>query len=319
MDTSDRTAPDGTMLTVAHLIDSYDAHLLVLRRLGQIAPATLEWYRDGLAKLRTAAEKFPAAELRAHHLVSVDLTNHFVRVLKALYRWAADPDVELVPRDPFRKLTTPPCGQRTRVLTRPELRRLMRAATPQLRPLLMLAGLTGARPGELRRLTWGQVFETDRVIRLTKFKAKDRRRDGLAVRSIPLSRVALRILRYLRSRATDTTHDAIVLVSARGRAWTANGVQCAIRRARRKAGLEDGGERIVLYTARHTFATTATRNGIGGRILADILGQTNTAMTQRYQHLCASDLVAAIDRATGAKDPSLAPVPGSRSTRDRAP
>lgn len=110
------------MHTVANLIDSFDAHLTVMVKTGQVKPDTREWYRYRLAKLREAAGRFPAAELRVHHLVSVEFTYHFVRALKALYRWAEEE--ELVPKSPFRKLVTPSCGQRNRTLTRMEMRRL---------------------------------------------------------------------------------------------------------------------------------------------------------------------------------------------------
>jgi hypothetical protein len=65
--------------------DSFLGALHVRVKLGQTEPATLVWYRGQLGKLLAAAGDFPAAELRAHHLTTVDFTYHFVRALRALY------------------------------------------------------------------------------------------------------------------------------------------------------------------------------------------------------------------------------------------
>ena len=297
-ETNDRPQTEG-MLTVAHLAASYEGHLGVQLRLGQISPATLAWYKTALAKLTAAVGGFPAAELRAHHLTGCDFSNHFVRVLKALYKWAADVDTALVPRDPFAKLAVPKCGQRTRILSEDEAERLLGVSPPAFRLVLRCALLTGARPGELRAWLWGMVQLEHRLVILTKFKAKKKRADGKAVRPIPLSSEVVEILAGVRP--TDAQPDHHVFLNSRRQPWSPNALRCAMRTARTAAGLDAGageGERVVLYTARHTFATNATRNGVQGRTLADIMGHTTTAMTQRYQHLTSQDLVDVIDRAT---------------------
>lgn len=296
MDDEKHGAHDLRMLTVAHLIDSFDSHLAISVKTGQTTASTRQWYRHQLGKLRTAAGKFPAAELRAHHLISVDFTYHFVRALKALYRWAADE--ELVPKSPFRKLRTPSCGQRNRTLTRPEMLRLYRAAAPSFRRFLFLAAHTLARPGELRLLRWCEVHIEQRCLLLTEFKAKERRRDGVKVRAIPLDRPATRMLANLKSKRVSLSPDATVLLAPKGRPWTRNGLRCAMRRARKKAGLDDaGGERVVCYTLRHTGATEATRRGMRDIALARRMGHTSTRTTARYQHLDTADLVRMIDQA----------------------
>lgn len=284
------------VFTVAHLVASFEAHQTVLSRLGQTSAATLAWYSAALNKLTAAVGHFPAAELRAEHLVACKLTNHFVRVLKALYKWATDTDVSLLTRDPFRKLTVPKCGQRTRTLTPEEVERLLAVCSPEFAVLVLVALQCGARPGELRGWAWGQVDLPRRLVILTKFKAKDRRADGKGVRPIPLSAEAVELL--ARIRPSDPHPEALVFVNTRGKAWTGNALRCAMRVARKKAGLDGGGERVVCYTLRHTFGTNATRNNVSDRKLADIMGHSTTAMTARYQHLTAADLVGVIDQAT---------------------
>lgn len=284
------------MFTVRHLVASFDAHLVVQHKIGQSSAATLAWYRSALAKLTAAVGDLPAAEVRVHHLTACTFSNHFVRVVKALTKWASDVDVSLLPRDPFRRLTVPKCGQRTRTLTEEEAGRLLAVCSPAFALVVRCALLTGARPGELRCVVWSQVHLADQLIRLTKFKAKDRRADGRAVRSIPLNAEAVELLAALRPEQPDPA--GFVFLNTRCRAWTSNALRCCMRVARKKAGLEGGGERVVLYTARHTFGTTATRNGISDRKLADMMGHATTAMTARYQHLTARDLVRDIEQAT---------------------
>ena len=70
-----------------------------------------------------------------------------------------------------------------------------------------------------------------------------------------------------------------------------------MRRAYKRAGVNPKGvrEKAVAYTIRHTGATEATRRGIRDRTLADILGQSDTRTTARYQHLGDEDLVVAME------------------------
>lgn len=285
------------MFRVTDLTRSYLAQLAARVKSGLSEPATLAWYRVQLAKLDKAAGDYPAADLRVHHLVDVDLTYHFVRSVKAVYKWGADEDVQLVPRNPFRKLVGEPCGERHRILSRDEMARLYKASSPTFRRYLFVLRHTIARPGEIRGLLWGQIQWDRRVIILTKFKAKKRRRDGVKVRTIPLDRPTLRLLAGMYMRAGCPASDAPVWLDRRGRQLSANALRCRMRRVREAAGLDPQGmeERIVCYTMRHTGATNATRAGVGLKTLADIMGQSHTKTTERYLHLAGTDLVEAVD------------------------
>jgi integrase len=68
-------------------------------------------------------------------------------------------------------------------------------------------------------------------------------------------------------------------------------------RLRKRLGLsrDARGEQLVCYSVRHTGATRAAAAGVRDRILADIMGHTNTRTTARYQHLEVSHLTAAIE------------------------
>ncbi|VTU02791.1 integrase family protein : Uncharacterized protein OS=Acinetobacter soli NIPH 2899 GN=F950_02740 PE=4 SV=1: Phage_integrase [Gemmataceae bacterium] len=285
------------MFRVRDLSRSFESALLVRVKLGETEPTTLAWYKSQLAKLDAAVGDFPAAELRAAHLVSVEFSNAFVRVLRAVYRWACDDDVGLLQKDPFKKLKPPPCGERQRVLTRTEMVRLYLASSRLLRRFLFVLARSIARPGEIRGLLWGQIQWERRLITLVKFKGKKRRRDGVKVRQIPLDKPALRMLRNIWERRGCPGPNDPVWLDRDGKQWTYNALRCQMRGARERAGLDpDGVERVVCYTMRHTGATNATRRGVKDKTLAEIMGHSNTTTTNRYQHLAGDDLVAAIDR-----------------------
>ena len=282
------------MFKLAHLIDSFLAHTRIMVRAGNTEPSTLRWYQDNLKHL-SGLREYPADALRTHHLVAVDFTNAFVRVLKRVYKWGVEED--LIPKDPFAKLTIPPCGRRERVLTRSELRRLYLVAPRAFRRLLFVQMGTIARPGEIRQLVWGQIDWQNRVIILDKFKGQKRRADKLRARPIPLTRSVLRLLRNLHRKSPDQSPTGRVFRSPRyGKPWTPNGVRCAMRTARKRAGLDGGGERVVCYHLRHTGATNAIRAGVELKLVAEVMGHARSTTTERYVHLNTSDVVSAIDR-----------------------
>lgn len=285
------------VLNLGELIDAHLAHLKIMVQAGINKNATREWYSNQFKHLATLRAT-PAATLRTHHLASIELTNAFVRALKALFKWAADEEQAMIPRNPFAKLTVPECGRRERTLTRAELRSLYLAAPRALRRLLFVQLRTIARPGEIRDLTWSQIDWDRRVLVLKNFKGKKKRRDKLKAREIPLVWPALRMLRNLHRKATDMSPESRVFRSPRyGRPWTANGVRCAMRVARVKAGLDGGDEPVVCYTLRHTGATDLLRAGTDLKLLAEVMGHTRTTTTERYVHLDSSDMLGAVDRA----------------------
>jgi integrase len=288
---------DEMCITVAQLVDSFFAHKEVLVATGELSPATVAWYRPPLSKLMAKVAGLQAKDVRQFHLVGIKCTNAFVRSVKALFDFAVDQ--EFLTKSPLSKMKTPPCGERTRVLQRPELVKLYRAAPRAFRLFLFVQFHTLARPGEIRTLRWSDVRLDDRLIVLHKFKAKGKRKDGKKIRTIPLDAMTVRMLSNWYRRRSPSPTDYVFVSPKHGHMWTSNALRCRMRRYRGRAGLEPedpNGERVVCYTLRHTAATNATKAGLRDRELADIMGHTKTQTTARYQHLDGSDLVAAMDR-----------------------
>lgn len=281
---------------------------------GRTDEQTRDWYANQFKHLLRATDSGGClvAGRDPNTLIPEDLsgapyTFHFCRATRRLFRWAQE--AGHVTHNRFTAFQGPPCGERQRTLTDDEYQRVMDCAGSALRRVLWFMKQTLARPGELRKLRWCEVFLDKNTIRLTKFKAKDRRRDGVKVRVIPLSPAAARLLGWWKA-ARQPSPEQHVFRNYRGKAWTSNALRCAMSRATKAAGVNlQKGERIVCYSLRHTGATEATRRGVRDRLLADILGHTTTRTTARYQHLAEEDLVHAISTATKRPRPLPKPEP----------
>lgn len=282
--------------TLAAAAAAFDQFLATSVLQGRLRPATRNFYADQLKHLmRVVPNATPIGEITALELLRGPHSNHYVRACRRLWRFSKVPWPDGVPM--------PPCGQRDRVLTSQEFRQLRRAAAGTARWVLWLGYQTGMRPEESRDLRWGQVMLDDPEaphIRLTRFKARDRRKDGKRIRIIPLPEVAVRALVFWR-RQFHGHHgpapDDRLFHSRLGRPWNSNSIRLAVKRARERVGLSAD---VVAYTIRHTWATRAARAGMDVTVLADILGHASLATTRRYLHRTAADLVAALKRHLGA-------------------
>ena len=114
-----------------------------------------------------------------------------------------------------------------------------------------------------------------------------------------MGRLLARLRRRWNGRTFWDQGDDYVFLTSKGRPWTNNAVRCCMRRLRKKCGFdEDGQERLVAYTFRHTAATFAVANGVRDRVLADLMGHVQPSMTQKYIHLQPAHLISAIREAT---------------------
>lgn len=287
------------MCSTAALIDSFYRSLDAEVRSGLTSQGTRDWYEWQLKKVVAIAGTIAAVELRPLHLVELDLTHHVVRAIKRLFRWATDQD--LVPKDAFAKLRAPRCGSRSRTLTRSEIVCLYRATSREFRKFLFFMRHTIARSSEVRRFKWEEIDFEGSVVRLSEFKSKDQRTDGMRERVIALDLAALSMLTTIATARLEAGHtlEGPVLLNTKGQPWTGNALRCAMREARERAGLDRGrGERVVCTTLRHTSATNAINNGTSLKLLAEMMGHTTTRTTERYLHLRKRHLVEGIDQAT---------------------
>jgi integrase len=132
---------------------------------------------------------------------------------------------------------------------------------------------SGARTCEMRELEWSFV-DWDRGVAVFTHHKTDR--TGVD-RIIPLTDRALRLLRWLKRRAT--MKQRFVFANGRGRQWTAGTFAKQFGKYRKLAQVRDG---VSPYSTRHGFTVEALENGVGEQQLAGILGQATTRLISWY-------------------------------------
>jgi integrase len=141
---------------------------------------------------------------------------------------------------------------------------------------------TGARPSEIRELTWDMVDLHQGVWLYKKHKTITMQRDPLP-RIIPLPDCILKMCRWLHARKRQT--DEHVFLNKWNKPYTKDRFVQTMDRTRRRAALTAvGGEQIVLYSNRHTFATEAVSQ-VSTIELSALMGHTSVETTKRYVHL----------------------------------
>jgi DprA winged helix domain/Phage integrase family len=317
--------------TPSQLIDLFLCELQRRIDAGEFAPATFDNYER---YLRQWQERIPAgialADLKPFHLSLHATTRLEIYSVQRCFAWARKQ--QIIPHSPFIDVEKPPIGQRERVLSRSEGRRLLLAcdirptrqrtvrrlyrrverpvgaaaiAGAPVRPLrwfLMALGRMAARPGELRTLQWKHYRPELRQFELRTFKAKSRRRDGVRVRILLVDDVLARVLATWQRRRSPGLDDYVFL-NTEGKPWT-KAICKSVRFACHRAGLNhDDAEPVVAYTQRHTAATRAA-NPLDGSPAASLpqigswLGHSaNSRITQRYVHLQTADMRSVQQRA----------------------
>jgi integrase len=278
-----------------------------------VSPITQALYRRYLLRLAGEFGEWHLEALTPAGVRAWGRTYHAVQAVQRLASWAFR-EARLIACNPLAGMRKMSRGRRLRVLTRGEAVRLLRFAGPHFRALLVAMRESRARPGEIRRATWGDVKATgmqpatDNDLRagrafvfLGSFKSQSVRDDRFAVRVIPISRRLGRLLARLRMRSRDSTGP--IFCNRLGRAWTVNAVLCRLRRLRLAAGVDRDhrGENAVAYSLRHTGATRAIVAGIDLATLAAIMGHADVRMTARYVHLCPDHLAKALGRVAEVK------------------
>lgn len=152
-----------------------------------------------------------------------------------------------------------------RILSPEEIRRLLRAANEELRPIILTALNTGMRLGEILTLKWNQVnFEAG-------FIQVEHSKNG-KIRKVPLNSLLIKTLKNVKKGVGEYVfmRNGRLRVSIRT-AWLA---------ALRRAGIEG----CRFHDLRHNFATYSLLHGADLVSLRDILGHFDIKMTSRYAH-----------------------------------
>lgn len=184
-----------------------------------------------------------------------------------------------------------PQNARERYLTKEETQRLLRALdeseNSQLRFIVPLLLLTGARKREILDATWDEINLEKRYLRVPLSKSGK-------PRLIPLSSAAMEVLQ----RVPRTEGCPYVVPNPdTGKPYVS--VYASWDRARKKAGLQD----VRLHDLRHSYASSLVNAGTSIYVVSKVLGHSQIKNTMRYSHLSQETLVDAAERAAAAFAP----------------
>lgn len=179
-------------------------------------------------------------------------------------------------------------------LTPAQLDALFLATSGEMRTLFFIGIFTGLRLKDCALLEWGAVDLEGGFIRLAPAKT---RRHGIAV-TIPILPPLARALAEAR-RGNESRYVLPGLAEAYRTSTDGLKVQARVRRIFHKAGIpttsemEGRSRRVVdfgFHSLRHTFVSMAARAGIRQAVVQEIVGHTNTAITDHYTHTNEEDL-----------------------------
>jgi integrase len=153
-----------------------------------------------------------------------------------------------------------------RVLSPQEEAKLLDAASPHLRLILVIALHTGMRRGEILRLSWDHVDFRQRCVIVAQSKSG-------RVRRIPMNSQLTSILEHVKKTDLYVCGDPET-----GKPF--GSVRTAFLAAARRAKIG----RIRFHDLRHTFATRLVERGVDLATVAELLGHSTIMMTMRYAH-----------------------------------
>ncbi|MDL2279034.1 site-specific integrase [Desulfovibrio sp. OttesenSCG-928-G11] len=181
--------------------------------------------------------------------------------------------------NPVELTTKPKVGKgRERRLEEGEEERLLKAAAPNLKPIILFALATAMRREEIASLEWKRVNLKERYLILTDTKNSE-------TRIVPLSEDALHILKSL-SRKIHT--DQVFSMSA-------SAITQAMEKTRNDAKIED----LKFHDLRHEAISRLFENtDLDVMEIKAISGHKTLQMLARYTHLRTARLA---DRLAGAK------------------
>lgn len=289
-----RKSIEATEATIkAHILPAFAA-----RAVASLTTDDLKAWRDRLARAN-ARKRTGMGKAQAHKAAADGLTseqrdeakrarrataNRILAVLKAILNKAfedgkARDDAEWRRVKPFPKVDVP----RVRFLTESEAVRLVNACSAEFRPLLRAALLTGARYGELARMTVGNFNPTTAQVFIAPSKSGKSRH-------IPLNAAGIALFAVL---TTGRASDAPMFARTDGAPWGKNHQQRPLAEACKRAKITPA---LRFHEARHSYASVLAQAGADLLTISKLLGHADTRVTSRhYAHLCDRTLANAVN------------------------
>lgn len=209
--------------------------------------------------------------------LSAVAVNHDLKLLRSMFNWAIRK--RYIERTPFKIGTVPALSlereipRHRRFESAEDETKLLNAADPHLRAIIVALLDTACRPGEILNLQWRDVSLERREFVVQAVKAKTR-----TMRLVPISTRLLAILevRRLDPAGRELPGDAYVFGDALGRRMK------SVREAWMKAAQAGGLVGFQLRDLRHESACRFEEAGVPVSDVSKLLGHTNLSTTSRY-------------------------------------
>jgi integrase len=233
----------------------------------------VEWYGDmELPRLRLIHGTQYMTRLQGLNLKNATVNRHVVSAKGAL-NYGVDNDLLL--KNPWRKLPNLPEQERERTVTDEEFKKLLDACNgciafkgrlidsrdenvQLMKDILCMLRFTALRPGELRNLHWHHIHWDPGLIVIPSAEQKT----GTTAKN-PQERIAPVLadgLAILLRRKEKYGHQPLVFPNLNGLVWNDSDFSRRFANLRKRAGLDEpdhNGEKLVLYSLRHTRLTEA--------------------------------------------------------------
>jgi len=235
--------------------------------------------------------------------------NHHLRAAKTFLNWCASPGRRYISHNPWSNIKYLKEHGRERIITDEEFKALLKHCSTcryaakadhepddcyfcnnddELRQILIVLRHTTMRPGELRQVEWDEVdFAAHRIVMIPR-KIKTRRRRVITL--LPAVEEIL-LKRQLACIAEHSKAQGLVFPAMSGEEWNRVSFSQRFRRLRGRAARAGDlqevkkGEKLVLYSTRHTRITELFVQGNEQHVVMAESGHVVPSTTERYKHL----------------------------------
>jgi len=235
--------------------------------LSEIDYKILEDFRD-LRKNTPVKFKYKEGRPRSERKVDMEMSV-LRRMFKKAYLW------EWIEKNPFDRgegLFYKKCGKRDRALTPDEMKKLIEAASPNFKPILLIAILTGLRKSDIFNLKWEDIDLDKGRISIVEQKTGK-------TRIIPLGQDMINLLLKL------PVNERYVFPGKNGGPLT--DIKHPFETALRKSGIDpgEGYKKVVFHTLRHSCVSQLVEMGADSFMVRNYVNHASSQMTEHYTHL----------------------------------
>ena len=268
------TKKPSTVATDKGRIERHIKPLLGLKKVPGVTRADVKLFMQDVANGKTSADVKTGLHGRAIVTGGKGTATRTVGLLGGIFSFAIE--CGFIEINPVRGIKRFPGKKNHRYLSQQEFVDLGNAfreslgngVNPQAIAVLKLLIFTGARRGEIETLKWSEVDFDLGYLRLDDSKTGQK--------SIPLNAGALGVL----TEIFRVDGSAFVFPSQRS-----NGHYLSTPKVWKDIRIKAGLEGVRIHDFRHSFASVAVSGGASLPMIGAILGQKDSATTQRYAHM----------------------------------